>query len=88
MTELTINQMKQINGGKMSGALLTGIAAIINACSNSLTSLITTGFSIAFATQQKNRTEGSYKAGNGHHFTWSDKHNNLNNANYEQILFV
>ncbi|WP_348734853.1 hypothetical protein [Spiroplasma endosymbiont of Ammophila pubescens] len=49
--------MKQINGGKMSGALLTGIAAIINACSNSLTSLITTGFSIAFATQQKNRTD-------------------------------
>lgn len=69
MTELTIKQMKQISGVKMSGALLSGIAAIINACSNSLTSLITTGFSIAFATQQKNLTEGSYKAGSGHHLT-------------------
>ncbi|AOX43816.1 hypothetical protein S100390_v1c04730 [Spiroplasma sp. NBRC 100390] len=88
MTKLTIKQTKQLSGGKISGAFLTGIAAIINACSNSLTNLISTGFSTYLATQQMSRTEGGYKATNGSHLTWSDKHNNLNHANYGQILFV
>ncbi|WP_424527222.1 hypothetical protein [Spiroplasma endosymbiont of Glossina fuscipes fuscipes] len=57
MTKLTIKQTKQLSGGKISGAFLTG-------------------------------TEGGYKATNGSHLTWSDKHNNLNHANYGQILFV
>ncbi|KAF0851034.1 MAG: bacteriocin leader domain-containing protein [Spiroplasma poulsonii] len=88
MTKLTIEQTKQLSGGKMSGVFLTGIVAIINACSNSLTNLISTGFSTYFAAQQMNRTEGGYKTTNGAHLTWSDKYSNLNYANYSQILFV
>lgn len=52
MTKLTANQTKQLFGGKMSGAFLTGIAAIINVCSNSLANLISTGFSTYLATEQ------------------------------------
>lgn len=72
----------------MSGAFLTGIAAIINACSNSVTNLISTGFSTYLTLQQMNRTEGGYKTTSGWHLTWSDKNNNLNHTNYSQILFV
>ena len=88
MVKLTIKQTKNLTGGKVSVAFLTGIAAIINACSNSLSNLISTGFSSYLATQQMNRTEGGYKAPNGSHLTWSDKHNNFNHRNYDQILFV
>ncbi|AGM25002.1 hypothetical protein SSYRP_v1c04240 [Spiroplasma syrphidicola EA-1] len=87
MVKLSITEMKTLKAGMLSGAVLAGIAAIITACTSSLTNLVSSGVSAYVGIKQMNSIEGSYKTPNGANLTWSDKNNHLNDSHLN-ILFV
>ncbi|WP_368486522.1 bacteriocin leader domain-containing protein [Spiroplasma sp. DGKH1] len=87
MQKLSSQQTILLKGGALSGAFLTGIAALVNACTNSVGNLVSSGVGAYLAIKNDARCEGSYKAPNGNALTWSDKNSAVNNSHHD-LLFV